>query len=665
MRTYLRYLGNRRIGGIIIAYTSSNERDSYGNYWTRDTDLGLQRYDRRPLYFQHRGDLVEAGYIQSDDLVVTDRGLYMECDVLDNESGDACLRLVAAGRGHYSTGVMPGSWREGSDGWVELWPWVEASVTDRPATKFGLTRADLVYRSLGQEELMDPSVFLRRGPIWFWSDGDQVSPEAAPVVAPGNGSTAPPAPEQVSASAMVEQLRHVLPGIVREVVRQELAASQPARQLQPAPLPVPLTQQEREPERVPQIQVRHRYDDMSLVGLATWTHLRMQAGKLRGNQVTESVRALVDKIKRQQISDAQITDHQLMRGHRRMIDAEAIQAWGEHLRSDEAMKATYTNYGDELVPTLLNSVLWYYFMVETRVLSALRSFQMPSNPYNYPIITSGATIRQVAELADQTNLGVHNSIIPTSKMGTDDVTFSAGKVGALVIASWELFEDSAVDIAQMWSHQLIRDMASAIDYVLLNGDESANVTNISHYGADPSSTAYDKILILDGLRHIAVGNSDTVEQTSVDADSGVALREVMGARGKYGLDPRKLVHIVDPTVYYDLLGLESIESIADFGDRATLLTGAVGMLKGLPVIVSDELEATNASGQIEDSHDSTFGSHLVVNTEMVLVGWRRQIVTELFKVPGTEGYAVDISARLDLQEMESGGVAYGYNVGGT
>ena len=59
-RANLRYLGGRRIGGIIIAFTDARRRDAYNNYWTQNTDLALQRYEKRPLYYQHRGDMVEA-----------------------------------------------------------------------------------------------------------------------------------------------------------------------------------------------------------------------------------------------------------------------------------------------------------------------------------------------------------------------------------------------------------------------------------------------------------------------------------------------------------------------------------------------------------------------------------------------------------------------------
>lgn len=635
----LRFLGDRRVGGVIVAFTGPELRDAYGNYWTRDTDFALQRYERRPVYYQHRGGMVEAGYIESDRLVVREDGLYAEAELLENEAADRCLALVKAGRGHWSTGVMPGSWRERADGWVEFWPFVEASVTDRPATRQGLTRVAVVRDALGLE--VDAAEgYLRRGPAM--AEENVISVE-------GSG-----------ADARVGAGSEVLSGLA-EVVRQAVADAVPGKAVKGMPLPDVLRPGD---GKASVIEVGHRYDRMTLAGLAMRGVLMLKAGKLDRSSETELIRALQRKIEKQRARDEALSDVELMHGAVRMVDDYVIRDWGRHIRADEAMTSVYDGYGDQLVPTLLNSVLWYHFMLEAKVLNALQRVMMPSNPWDYPVISGGPTIRKVAEIEDQSAFTVSASVIPTSKISTTKVTFSAGQIGALVLGSLELFEDAGVDVMDVWTTQLVRQMAAGVDEVLISGDESATATNISHYGVDPTGTVYDKILVLDGLRHIAVGNSDSTGQTAVTQDSPGALRELMGARGRFGLDPRDLVIVADPAVYYDFLALDAFESLADMGPQATLLTGQVGQVKGVPVVVSEQLEATNASGQIPSGHNGTLGSYLVVNRRNVIVGYRREISTEVFRVPGANGFAADVTVRLDLQEMEAGNVAYGYNVGG-
>lgn len=645
MNEYVRFLGGRRIGLRAIAFTGPGLKDAYGSYWTSESDLAMQRYDKRPLYYQHQGNMVEAGLILASDCEARDDGLWVEVDLLDNEAGNACLELVQRRKGFGSTGVMPGSWRERDDGFMEFWPWVECSITDHPATKADLTRADIVRSCLGIAG--DGDEFLRRGPIMPENDNGTGTPE-----------TVVPVQDEVGLKgADVSGLREDIQGLTDAV--RELAQEPPGRSLPGGQLPELLR------PRVPQVEVAHRYDGMTLLGLLVRTFAGRERKVWTAEEYTEAVRAIRAKMERQLRIDEKLTDRELMYGAVRMVDQEAVTDWGRHLRADEAMTSVYDGYGDQLVPTLLNSVVWYHLMLDAKVLNALPRFQMPSQPFDYPTVTGGPTFRAVAEVEDQANFGVHNSVIPASKISTSKITFSAGKIGALVLGSEELFEDAGVSLADVWSTQLVRQMASAIDYVLLNGDETAAGTNISHFGTDPTGTAYDKILALDGMRHIAVGNSDATGQTSVDQDSPTALRETMGSRGVFGIYPRDLLIIADPAVYYDFLALDAFETVANMGPHATLLTGLVGGIKGVPMIVADELEATNASGQIEDSHDSALASYLVVNRALEMVGFRRQVSAEIFPVRGAEGFAADITVRLDLQEMEAGSVAYGYNVGGS
>lgn len=493
------------------------------------------------------------------------------------------------------------------------------------------------------------------GKHFFWSDGEQL-PGAGPAV------VAPPAPVAVPAPAAPvitdDQLARVMRGILNE---------QPGRSLQPAPLPAGLhpptpVPQDGAPNLAlnPRLAVSHRFDDMSLAGLALWGQLRLKAGRMRGEHETEFMRALIDKVERQRKRDEQIPDEQIMRGAVRMVDSQVRMDWG-HIRANEAMTSTYVGYGDELVPTLLSSVLWYHFITQSNILGSLRRMQLPSQPFDWPIVTGGPTIRRIPQLVDQANFSVHASKIPTSKITTNKITFNVGEIGALVLAEQTLFEDSGYSIADMWSTQMMRQMARALGSVILNGDEAADVNNISHLGVDPTGTDYDAFLILNGLRKMSFTDVTTVAQATIDANSTVGLRAKLGARGKFGLNPKACLNVVDPGIYYKLLQLASIESIADVGDMGTLVTGAVGQIKGVPVVVADEIENTDAAGKVPSAHNGTKGSHAVLNRENIVVGIMRDVTTELAKIPGTGGYFMDITVRLDVQEMEAGQVAVGYN----
>ena len=299
--------------------------------------------------------------------------------------------------------------------------------------------------------------------------------------------------------------------------------------------------------------------------------------------------------------------------------------------------------------------------------ACLNLFRCQVNRFKYPVITGGPTYRNVGEMTDQDTFTVSNAVTPTSQIATDDVTFSAGKNGALTLIPRELLEDAGINVADAFMKQYVSEGARQIDRLLISGDETATTSNSGHLGTDPTSTAYDWVLALNGLREIALTASDATDVTTLaDADLLTVL-QTMGTAGVLGADTPNLVVICDIGTYYDLLALADYKKLNEVGDRATLVNNQFGFWRGIPVIVPDPTvyELTNANGLIEDSHDTTLSSFLTCWRPGIKVGWKRGIEHEMAKVPGVDGYFMTSSFRMDMQVMEAGAVAYGYNVGGS
>lgn len=644
----LRAVAKDRIEGILVPF---NVIDKYGNWWDRATDFELDLFEKRPVFWWHRKAQVweRAGYLDDATFQMTDEGLLVQAVLEDNEAAGFIMAHVRANDAAWSSGTMPHWWEERADGYVVRWPIVEGSV----ATALGVVSPPASttvrhVRAFVEEQEVDESLSLARSMF--------VMP-----LRNGNGQEREQERDWREAVQWSETVSEQLETVTEELgeLRSQVTELQerPERKLP--------DREEKEHERAADIQVMSKWDRVSLFGLALFHECIRSSGR-RHTEMDESFyRALMHKV--EQAHGWQVDEIERVGELRSMpwIDEAAYQAVHKrvpHLRADEAMGSTLANLGDELVPTVLASVFWREVFLATDVAKHLMIVDMPSQPWDYPTIGSGPTVRLVSEITDQTNFTVSNSIIPTSQIATDKITFSAGKIGALTIFSEELYEDSVnIDVLRAFGESFMIAMAQAWDEILLSGDESATVTNISHYGTDPTGTAYDKILAVDGLRHMAVGASDSVAHTAIGADSGITLQKLMGARGRLGLKPKDLVMFVDPGVYYKFLALDAFESLADLGPQATLLTGMVGAVKGVPIVVTDQLENTNASGQIEDSHDATKGSFLVVNRRGVIVGKRRDIQIDNTVVPGADGRAIWGTMRFDVQQMEAGHVAYGYN----
>jgi len=647
-------MAGRRIGGTVVPF---HRKDKYNTWWDGDSQFNLDLFPTKPVFLAHNlREIGLAGTIDNAAFAIRGDGLYAEADVNEGRLGDAVLALVSSGSGAWSSGTMPHLIRTDTNtGYVSQWPIVECSVchVDEAGSWPGTTTVQHVRKFLDEQQAVEirSAAYLdqqlkRSQWVMEQSNGNNTQ-------APANNGQQQQAPAQQD--QVQQTLGHLSTALANMANRFDnldhnirALQDQPAQQLPVSPPPA----------QQPVIEVSSKYDDVSLFGMLFRSeHQRLAAAKQgRAYRYDEEfMRAIVDKMQDGELSRVD--------GGIRAIDADARATWENklpHLRANEAMQSTLANSGDELVPTLLSSVAYYEFRLQSRVLGLLPTFQMPSQPYDYPTIASGPKFRLASEATDKTQANIGTSRLTTGKPTTDAVQFSAGEIGVLSLVSQTLMEDSGLMVADVLAQQFARNAARDIDYVLLNGDERTAATNISHT-ADPSSTAYDLVLALDGLRRIAQAASDNVGVGTIATGSITALQAAMGNRGIIGTDIQNLVCVVDPGFYYKLLGLSDFQTMEKVGERATLLTGQVGGWYGIPVVVSDELEYTAATGLVPEAHNGTKGQCVLFHRGLNMVGYRRNLQYEQGTVPHTGLYAMSATVRLDLQAMEAGSVAWGYN----
>lgn len=96
--------------------------------------------------------------------------------------------------------------------------------------------------------------------------------------------------------------------------------------------------------------------------------------------------------------------------------------------------------------------------------------------------------------------------------------------------------------------------------------------------------------------------------------------------GKYGVDPSQLAIIVGPKVYNQMLQLDDVRTIEQYGAAATVLTGELAKYEGIPVIVSEYIrEDLHTTGFNTNGGDNDTGSVIFVNRKRWFVGTRRAI----------------------------------------
>lgn len=643
---FLRAVSESRVGGIIIPF---DVKDKFGTYWNRATDFAFDLFaGNRPVFWFHllkKEAWGRAGTVDDSSLELRDEGVYAEADIGVGKHDD--LRVAAlfmasvrAGAAAWSTGSMPHLIVEADDGFIERWPIVELSAApiDQVISLPGTTTVEMLRAVVGGVP-EDLSGLLKRS-TWI------MEPENA---SEGGGD------DPVVPAALLAAQKKTEDALQKILDQQETMAGELAvlRAAPPKQLP------DKREGMLPDIKVSSRWDGLSAFEMAFAYEYARACGGAKPWADEKFMRALAHGVEAEVKEDAKGVRHM------RAIDDGVRDVWGRripHLRADEVMQSTLANYGDELVPTLFSSTAWQSFVMETQVLKNLTIFEMPSNPFEWPTVGVPA-VRLVNEIANLAQLTPTASNVEDVKLPTNKVTFTCpAGWGAFIAYSETLVETAQYDVVKLLAQQFMLAMAKAADEVVVSGDEAATATNISHYGTDPTATDYNKILVMDGLRKVAMGASDSVAHATISKTSLVTICKLMGARGILGINPRHLFAIVDPGVYFKMLELDAYESIADVSaEFAVLLTGMIGALRGIPLVVCDELENTEANGRILDSHNSAGGSFLTVNRRSTAFGRLRDVKMQSAWVPGTTGYIIQVTAMGDIQSLDVGSVAYGFN----
>tara|TARA_R100000808_G_scaffold512_1_gene2662 strand:+ start:12834 stop:14573 length:1740 start_codon:yes stop_codon:yes gene_type:complete len=316
----------------------------------------------------------------------------------------------------------------------------------------------------------------------------------------------------------------------------------------------------------------------------------------------------------------------------------------------KALTSTGSSSGDELVPTDLSSDLQSRFYLESAIAAefAAGEIAMPTQPYELPLTTTRPTYYLSG--SEPTALPRAGTDPTESSPGTAKVTLTAKKLLGVTQYSYEADEDAILAILPMVTDQLTVGAVEAFEDVILNGD----ATGTSHMdtGSVTNQTT-DRRRAWDGLRRwgTAVHANLKSDLTAVDEDNLATMRKAMG---KWGINPADLVFIVGPKAYNDLMKVDAMQTIDKVGNNnATLLTGTLGSIFGIKVLVSAfQREDLTAAG-IYDGSTTTQGSIVLVNRPQFVVGARRGFTVEVNQDKLQQSNQVIASFRRAFAPLES------------
>ena len=130
--------------------------------------------------------------------------------------------------------------------------------------------------------------------------------------------------------------------------------------------------------------------------------------------------------------------------------------------------------------------------------------------------------------------------------------------------------------------------------------------------------------------------------------------------GKYGTSPKELAWVVGPSVYAQMLNIDEVATLEKFGPQATILSGALAVFRGIPIIVSEFVrENLNASGVYDGTTTNRTVCHLA-NIRRFYLGLRRPIRVKVQQDARAEydRWQLVSYQRLDFKGHKQSGEAY-------
>lgn len=229
-------------------------------------------------------------------------------------------------------------------------------------------------------------------------------------------------------------------------------------------------------------------------------------------------------------------------------------------------------------------------------------------------------------------------------------------------------EDSIIPFVPFIRRQAQLSLNHYSDSVVLNGDTTNAATgNINLDDADPADTKH--YLAFDGIRHAAlVDNTNNAIDHSAAAISFAALMALRGYMidqtylmdWGHPTDLNDLPFIGDPAVCDEIATITEVKTMDVYGPQATILTGEVARVGGMPLIPSMAMSKTEADGKVSTTPgNNTLSQVAQFNRRGYKVGWRRRVKVEVERLPATDQTRIVHSLRLGLGRATPTGAASG------
>lgn len=350
------------------------------------------------------------------------------------------------------------------------------------------------------------------------------------------------------------------------------------------------------------------------------------------------------------------------------------------VKANEIGQSTLASYGDEWVGVAYGTELWQKIRHGREVLRRQMVYAVPqpagAETLYFPLESADPTwylVSQATSLSANPG-GVPTNTVTASKLGTAQQSRTMAKIGARVLWTGELSEDSVVNYASELSRQLGESGQEMLESLLINGDTATGATtNINDIGGTPAGTEF--WLGLDGYRKLALvtNTANSRDGGAIDEADFLETIKLMGLGGKNAIGSDRVAFISDLWTYWKVLNLTSVKT-RDVNSQATIENGNVTRMWGYdylpsPFMHDANADATyglkaNANGKLDldTASNNTTGSLLAVRFDQWRPGYRRQMTTETTRIPAADSTEIVALLRFGMVRRDNEASAISYNL---
>ena len=331
-----------------------------------------------------------------------------------------------------------------------------------------------------------------------------------------------------------------------------------------------------------------------------------------------------------------------------------FQSFLEKSGFEDVIKIIGTSTTTNFVPEGWSNEVQKYYYLALKVAALFNEFTMPQNPFNWDILGRPAAKLRAEPTASARGTAANEVVATNPVQGV--VTFTAKVITVRVDLTEEFTEDAIDTYYDTLSREVIPEaLAEGVEKAIINGDTSATHQDDGIAATDPES-AWNG-LRRDALRHSSAATVDVTESSGT-FNYG-RLTELIGVGKKYLLSPGDTAWICDFEAYTQILNFTEVTTIDNFAMNATNVQGAMMMLMGRPLIVSEHLPLVHDDGVVDSTAtNNVHGTCLLVNRKQYRMGNIPREGVEMLWDPLTRFFYIISTCRKDFQAMQPSALGY-------